>query len=132
MLHILVVEDNPGDALVIREAIGIVAPDADVMVASDGEQALSFLVEFKFKPDIIFLDLNVPKFDGLQILEHSRANEDSPVIILTSSNDPSDNERALKLGAREYIVKPLDLDFFLHKVTDALGRWTTNAAKRGI
>jgi DNA-binding response OmpR family regulator len=132
MLHVLVVEDNSADALVVREAIGTIAPEADVMIASDGEQALRFLVEFKFKPDIIFLDLNVPKLDGLQILECSGANEDSLVIVLTGSINPSDNIRALELGAREYILKPLDLDSFLNAVSEALERWAGNATRRGI
>jgi chemotaxis family two-component system response regulator Rcp1 len=64
MLHVLVVEDNSADALVVREAIGTSAANADVVIAYDGEQALRFLVEFKFKPDVIFLDLNWPSNFG--------------------------------------------------------------------
>jgi two-component system response regulator len=132
MLHVLVVEDNSADALMVREAIGMSAGKADVVIARDGEQALRFLIGFKFKPDVIFLDLNVPKYNGFQVLERSRANEGSPVIVLTSSSNPSDNVRSFELGVREYIVKPLDLDCFLKAVGDALERWTGNAARRGI
>lgn len=69
MLHVLLVEDNQGDVLLVREAIRSSSLDADVLVAYDGEQALRFLSQFNFKPDIVLLDLNMPKFSGLQILE---------------------------------------------------------------
>jgi chemotaxis family two-component system response regulator Rcp1 len=132
MVHILVVEDNAADMLLILEAIGTTSAKADVVVAYDGEEALRFLTEFKFSPDIIFLDLNVPKFDGLQILERSRANNASPVIVLTSSINPADSRRAFELGAREYLVKQLDLDRFLQAVTGAVERWSGNAARRAL
>jgi CheY-like chemotaxis protein len=132
MLHVLVIEDNSADVMVVLEAIETAAANADVMVAYDGEQALEFLTEFKFKPDVIFLDLNVPKFNGLQVLERSRANKASPVIVLTSSINPADSSRAFELGVHEYIVKPLDLDAFLDSVSGALERWTGNALRRAI
>ncbi len=132
MLHVLLVEDNSGDVLLVREAIRTSAVEADVMVAYDGEQALQFLTEFKFKPDVIFLDLNIPKFDGFRVLERSCANYSSAVIVLTSSSNPADNRRAFALGAREYIVKPTDLDRFLKVVGEALTRWTSKATRRSI
>ena len=66
VLHVLLIEDNTGDVLMVREAIRTSPTKADVVIAYDGEQALRFLTEFKFKPDLIILDLNVPKFNGLQ------------------------------------------------------------------
>jgi CheY-like chemotaxis protein len=132
MLHVLLVEDNSGDVLMVREAIRTAAVEADVLIAYDGEQALQLLTEFRFKPDVIFLDLNIPKFDGFQVLERSCANYGSAVIVLTSSSNPADNKRAFALGAREYIVKPTDLDRFLKVVSDALTRWTGNATRRSI
>ena len=68
MLHVLLVEDNSGDVLMVREAIRTSSVQADVMIAYDGEQAIEFLTEFKFKPDVIFLDLNIPKFDGFVMI----------------------------------------------------------------
>jgi DNA-binding response OmpR family regulator len=65
-------------------------------------------------------------------LERSVASEASPVIVLTCSINPSDNIRAFELGAREYIVKPLDLDSFLKVVSEALERWTGDAVRRSI
>jgi CheY-like chemotaxis protein len=132
MLHVLLIEDNSGDVLMVREAIRTSAVPADVMIAYDGEQALEFLTEFKFKPDVIFLDLNIPKFDGFQVLERSCATYSSPVIVLTSSSNPADNRRAFALGAREYIVKPTELDRYLKVVSDALTRWTADATRRLI
>jgi CheY-like chemotaxis protein len=132
MLHVLVVEDNSADALVVSEAIGSCTANADVVIARDGEQALRFLTEFNFDPDVIFLDLNLPKFNGLQVLERSRANTGSSVIVLTCSANPADKTRAVALGAQEYIVKSLDLDCFLGAVSGALKRWAGNAARRGV
>jgi len=128
MLHVLLVEDNSADVLLVREAIRTSPVKADVLIAYDGEQALRFLTDFNFKPDFILLDLNVPKFDGIQILERYRANQGPPVVVFTSSVNPYERKRALELGASEYIVKPTSLDAFLQAVRGALERWIKPAA----
>jgi DNA-binding response OmpR family regulator len=127
--HVLLIEDNSGDVLMVREAIRTSPTKADLVIAYDGEQTLRFLMEFKSKPDLIILDLNVPKFNGLQILERYRGNDRPPVIVLTSSVNPTDKARALELGVKEYIVTPTDLDSFLKAVRGALERWTGGTAK---
>ena len=124
MLHVLLVEDNPGDVLMIREAIRTSNLSADVIVAYDGEEALRVLNDYNFEPHIIFLDLNVPKFNGNEILERSSLTEKSPVVVFTSSTNPADNKRAFDLGVRDYIVKPSDLTEYLRTVRAALERWT--------
>jgi len=123
MLHILLVEDNPGDVLLIREAVRRSSVSADVLIAYDGEQALQILTQGKVEVDFIFLDLNLPKYNGLQILERYRANEGPPVVVLTSSSNPADRERALDLAAKDYVVKPVDLDSFMKVIRGALEHW---------
>jgi len=131
MLHILLVEDNPADVLMVREAIRTTPVTTDLMIAYDGEQALRFVTEFHFQPDIVFLDLIVPKLDSFEFLKRLRVNQ-APVVVLTGSVNPTDNQRAIELGAREYIVKPSDMDEYLHVVSDAVGRWGSQAAARGL
>lgn len=123
MLHILLVEDNGADVLLVREAIRHSSVKADVMIAYDGEQALRLLNEFKFAPNLIILDLNVPKFNGLQILQRYRASDGPPVIVLTSSINPHERQRALELGVKEYLIKSTDIDQYMKTVRDALERW---------
>ncbi len=126
MLHVLLVEDNPGDVLLVREAIRTSAVQADVLVAYDGEQALRFLDELSFKPDLILLDLNLPKLSGFQILERHRNREGAPVIVFTSSSNPTDKERALELGAVKYVEKPMELSTYIATVRRALESWVGN------
>lgn len=128
MLHILLVEDNPADVLMVREGIRMASVKADVLIAYDGEQALRFLNEFKFKPDFILLDLNLPKFNGFSILEQYRAQGGPPIIVLTGSENPSDRARAMELGVSEYIIKPTSFEGFIEAVRDAVDRWGKNTA----
>lgn len=132
MLHILLVEDNPADVLMVREAIRTSSVKAHVLIAYDGEQALRFLTELDFKPDFIILDLNVPKFSGLQILQRYRAHSGPPVLVLTSSINPEDQKRAFELGVKEYLVKPTDLDTYLKLVRDALEHWSFGAVSSAV
>lgn len=124
MLQVLLVEDNPGDVLLVREAIRSASLDVDVLVACDGEQALRFLAQHNVKPDMVLLDLNVPKFSGLEILERYGPKTGPPFIVLTSSANPFDKERAVALGACEYLEKPLDLSSYIKTVHGAIERWT--------
>src|ERR1700680_2140087 len=110
MVHVLLIEDNPADVLMVREGMRTSAVKADVLIAYDGQQAMKFLTELNFKPDFIILDLNIPKFNGIQILERYRAKEGPPVVVFTSSINPTERKRAMELGAKEYIVKPSDVD----------------------
>jgi DNA-binding response OmpR family regulator len=130
MLHVLLVEDNPADVLMVREAIRTSAVLSDVLIAWDGKQARRFLNDFRFEPDLVFLDLKVPLFDSFEFLEQLRANQGPPVIVLTASLNPEDTEQAIKAGAKEFIVKPSDMDEFLNVVRDALARWSDEETER--
>ncbi len=124
MFHILLVEDNPGDVLMIRETIRQYNIDADVTVAYEGAKALNLLNAPDFKPDVIVLDLNIPRFNGLEILKLTQREGRPPVVIFTSSTSPADKMQAMELGAREYLVKPSDLAEYMNVLREALQRWT--------
>jgi chemotaxis family two-component system response regulator Rcp1 len=121
-IHILLAEDNDGDVFLVRRALEKQGLDHELTVARNGEEALRLLEragrdpDFE-PPDLIVLDLNLPKVDGAQVLlriRKSTALGAIPVIILTSSDSPKDRESALELGANMYFRKPTDLQSFMH------------------
>ena len=120
MRHVLLIEDNPADVLLVREAMRSAPIAADVWIAYDGEQALRLLGECH--PDLIILDLNLPKVGGLEVLE-KHAGVESPVLVFTGSDNPIDRARAMALGAREYITKPMSWDEFMQVIRGAIERW---------
>lgn len=76
----------------------------------DGEQALQVLADPEFKPDLIILDLNIPKVPGLEVL--ARCKPQAPVVVFSSSTNPTEIQRAKVLGVREFVKKPIDFDEF--------------------
>jgi CheY-like chemotaxis protein len=123
--RILVAEDNPADVYLLREAFSLEGHGVELMVVTDGEQALEFVQnQGSFSnapiPDLVVLDLNLPKSDGSDVLRSIRQKEaynHVPVVVLTSSDSPRDRKTIEALGASSFITKPSDLDSFL-----ALGR----------
>jgi DNA-binding response OmpR family regulator len=118
MAHrILVVEDNPADVYLIRSALEEHSIDADVDVVSDGERARTLAREFDDGttpwPDLVLLDINLPKIDGLELLRQLSAAT-CPIVVMSSSQSPADRQQALEHGAACYFWKPTDLDGFLH------------------
>ena len=132
-IQILLIEDNPADAGLVEEAFQDGHLLHDIHVAPDGEVALQFLRrEGRFKdapdPDLILLDLNLPKKDGREVLEEIKSDEalrEIPVIVLTTSNDEADVHRAYGLHANCYLTKPVDIDDFLLKVRSIEDFWLT-------
>jgi len=118
--HIVLVEDNPADVLLFRKALQEKGIAFDLTCFEDGEQALKSLAqEGQDEPDIILLDMNLPIFDGGEILRRIRSIprlDHVPVAILTSSESPLDRDRASLLGADRYINKPIALNDFLREV----------------
>jgi two-component system, chemotaxis family, response regulator Rcp1 len=121
-MRIFLAEDNPADVYLLREALGVEADRTiELLVAQDGEEALDYVYRRgRFsempKPDLVVLDLNLPKSDGSDILRAIRETSDLrdvPVVVLTSSDSPRDRAAAQRLGADGYITKPSDLDAFL-------------------
>ena len=118
MHRILLAEDNPGDVLLFREALRTSDITCELTVAQDGERALNLLqaeseVADGPKPDLIVLDINLPRRSGQDVLRWLRGNHafaNVPVIMLTSSASPEDKTVALELGANLYLQKSSDLD----------------------
>jgi CheY-like chemotaxis protein len=121
MYDILLAEDNPGDVLLFREALASCELSCNLMVAADGQRAMAMLdVESRpspgWRPNLIVLDVNLPKHNGDAVLRHVRRQpwlEGVPVIMLTSSASPADRAAAIALGANLYIQKSSDLDELL-------------------
>ncbi|MBH0781390.1 response regulator [Nocardia bovistercoris] len=120
-IDILLVEDDPGDELMTREAFEDNRIGNTLHVAHDGEEALDFLYKQgphaeAPRPDLILLDLNLPKYDGRQVLEKIKSDPDLahiPVVVLTTSSAEEDILRSYKLHANAYVTKPVDLDQFI-------------------
>ena len=127
VLHILLVEDNAADVMLVREALRSCPTPADVIIAYDGEQALKFLDELEFQPDFVLLDLNLPKFDGYTVLEKYRERGGPPLVVFTSSEDEGSKQRAMALGAQDYVVKPLIFREFMGTVQGIVERWAGGA-----
>jgi CheY-like chemotaxis protein len=96
-IHLLLIEDNPGDVLLIRESLRQCSLPVDVTIAEDGTLALAML-NGAFKPDLIILDLRIPRLDGFAVLARMPPT-DTPIVVFTWGVE--DSERALALGARE-------------------------------
>jgi CheY-like chemotaxis protein len=123
-IEVLLVEDDPGDELMTREAFDEHKISNRLHIVRDGEEALDFLFhrgEHRHAPkvDLILLDLNLPKYDGRQVLERIRADPDLthvPVVILTTSSSEEDILRSYKLHANAYVTKPVDVNDFIAAV----------------
>jgi two-component system, chemotaxis family, response regulator Rcp1 len=115
IVRILLAEDNPADVYLIEEALREHKVNFNITVAEDGEAAMTMLERGQVQPDIVLLDLNMPKRSGGEVLDRLRkeSGKDIPVIIHTSSDSPTDREEAFRLGATRYIRKPTGLDEFL-------------------
>ncbi|MFF0506612.1 response regulator [Streptomyces fimicarius] len=123
-IEVLLVEDDPGDELMTREAFEDNKIRNTLHVVRDGQEALDFLYrrgEYTEapRPDLVLLDLNLPKYDGRQVLEQIKGDPDLsliPVVVLTTSSAEEDILRSYKLHANAYVTKPVDLDQFIAAV----------------
>lgn len=123
-IEILLVEDDPGDELITREAFEHNKLNNRLHVAHDGEEGLNFLYRRDGyadapRPDLILLDLNLPKYDGRQLLEKVKSDPDLariPIVVLTTSSAEEDILRSYQLHANAYVTKPVDLDQFINAV----------------
>jgi CheY-like chemotaxis protein len=123
-IEVLLVEDDPGDELMTREAFADHHVQNRLHVAHDGEEALDFLYrrgEHTDAPvvDLVLLDLNLPKYDGREVLERIRSDPDlthMPVVILTTSSSHEDVLRSYKLHANAFVTKPVDVNQFISAV----------------
>ncbi|MFF7157224.1 response regulator [Streptomyces sp. NPDC008139] len=123
-IEVLLVEDDAGDELMTREAFADNRIGNTLHVVRDGEEALDFLYrrgahQDAVRPDLILLDLNLPKYDGRQVLEVIKGDRDLvmiPVVVLTTSATEEDILRSYKLHANAYVTKPVDVEQFISAV----------------
>lgn len=131
LAEILLVEDNPGDVLLTQEAFEDAKFRNNLHVAADGDAALDYLFkrngfEDALTPDIILLDLNLPRRDGKEVLEVIKEDKNLkviPTIVLTSSKADSDIVQSYGLHANCYIVKPVDATKFMNVVQQVENFW---------
>jgi CheY-like chemotaxis protein len=121
VVHILLAEDNPGDVLLVQRALAEHHVEHELHVVRDGGQALAYVSRMGQPdgtpcPDVVLMDLNLPKADGPEILSEFRKHPQcahTPVIAVTSSDMPQDRTQMAALGVDRYFRKPSDLDAFL-------------------
>ena len=133
--EILLVEDNPSDAELVVEALSVWKSSTRLTVVDDGEKALLFIQRRapyadSPVPDLILLDLNLPKKDGIEVLREIKRDERTaaiPIIVLTTSDREQDVQRAYAYHANCYLTKPLEIDAFIAKVRAIEEFWLTHA-----
>jgi CheY-like chemotaxis protein len=123
-IEVLLVEDDPGDVLMTQEAFEDYKVRNKLTVVTDGEEALAYLRREgphaeATRPDLILLDLNLPRVDGREVLATVKADEDLrriPVVVLTTSQADEDILRSYQLHANAYVTKPVDFERFISVV----------------
>jgi two-component system, chemotaxis family, response regulator Rcp1 len=134
-IEVLLVEDSPGDVRLTQEAFRDANKAVHLHVASDGVEAVTFLKHqgahaHAPRPDLILLDLNLPKMDGREVLAHIKEDEDLktiPTVILTTSDAEADIVKSYQLQANCYLSKPVQLDEFENLVKSINDFWLTKA-----
>jgi two-component system, chemotaxis family, response regulator Rcp1 len=132
-IEVLLVEDSPGDVRLTKEAFRDANTSIHLNVAVDGVEAMAFLKRQGVhahapRPDLILLDLNLPKMDGREVLAHIKADSDLqaiPTVILTTSDAESDIVKSYRLHANCYLSKPVQLDAFESLVRSINDFWLT-------
>ena len=131
---VLLAEDDPADQELTRRALLEDVIKTDLHVVSDGEMALDYLYQrgpfvdaaTAPRPDLILLDLNMPRIDGKQVLQQMRSDPGLrriPVVVLTTSKQEEDIIRSYDLGCNSFIIKPVDLDGFIRAVRELGSYW---------
>ncbi len=126
--RLLLIEDNPADAHLVRMAVAEGPYQTEVAVVPDGEKAIDLVRHINGNPlpDVVLLDWNLPRAHGAEVLSFIKAEErwrSVPVVVLTSSTSSDDVEDAYRRGASGYVAKPSDLEPFLRKIQDIEHFW---------
>jgi len=130
-VNVLLVEDSPGDARLIAEAFKETKVKTDLHIVEDGVDAMAFLRQgggyaHESRPDLILLDLNLPRKDGREVLaeiKHDNRFKQIPVLVLTTSSRPEDIKNCYENHANSYIIKPVDVDRFFKVVRNLEDFW---------
>lgn len=132
-IRVLLVEDNPDDVEIARRAFKKTGVVSDIILARDGQEVLDRLFGEEAsttRPDLMLLDLNLPRVNGFEVLERVRASElyaSMPVVVLTASARQEDVQRTYRLGANSYIQKPAVFERFTH-LLEVLGEYWLEVA----
>lgn len=131
-LNILLIEDNLIEIMKMKRTISFLKLDHTIEEAKNGEEALEILEDKSKLPDLILLDLNMPKISGIEFLNIIKNNEDLkhiPTVILTTSDNKKDLFECYKIGVSGYILKPLKYDDYVKKIESVLLYWSINELK---
>ena len=129
VLKVLLVEDNLIEIMKMKRTISFLKLKHTIYEAKNGEEALNFLEERTNIPDIILLDLNMPKINGIEFLKILKKDEDLkhiPTIILTTSSNQKDLLECYRTGMSGYILKPLKYEDYVKKIEVVLSYWSLN------
>ena len=131
-LKILLVEDDMIEVMKLNRSISSLKLDHKIIETSNGEDALKLLLKKDNLPDIILLDLNMPKINGIEflsILKKDDALKYIPTIILTTSNNQKDLVACYEIGIAGYVLKPLKYEEYVYKIEKLLAYWSINELK---
>ncbi len=129
MLKILLIEDDAIEVMKFIKVIETLGEDHQIVEAKNGEEALDILNSGKQLPDIIVLDLNMPKVNGIEFLASLKKDDllkYIPTIVLTTSNNPKDILECYKIGIAGYILKPLKYEDYVSRINKVLAYWSEN------
>mgnify|MGYP000588910980 CR=1 FL=1 len=128
-LNVLVIEDDLIEVMKLNRTVKSLDYNHNIIEAKDGEEAIKKLKENDYKPDVILLDLNMPKMNGIEFLKYLKNDSEFkylPVIILTTSKNQKDLFQCYELGIAGYIIKPLKYEDYVEKIKKTLDYWSTN------
>ena len=132
-MHILLIEDNSIEIMKMKRAISFLKLKHTIASETDGEAALRYLKKEALLPDIILLDLNMPKISGIEflsLLKNDLKLHHIPIIILTTSDNKKDVTACYEIGVSGYILKPLKYEDYVKKIEITLAYWSTNELKK--
>ena len=122
-IEVLVVEDNPSDVLLIKNALSEFSAGVRITVAKDADTAVVLLFDPGFRPQLVITDMHMPKGGIEEILSFAEAKH-VPVVVFSSALSPGEVAEVLRLGAREYVRKPMEWDEFRNAAVGIVTRWT--------
>ncbi|WP_452600350.1 response regulator [Pontimicrobium sp. MEBiC01747] len=129
ILNILLIEDDTIEIMKLNRSISTLKLNHNIIEARNGEDALKILEQKELLPDIILLDLNMPKINGIEflsILKKDSLLKHIPTIVLTTSNNQKDLLECYKIGIAGYVLKPLRYDDYVSKIETLLSYWSIN------
>jgi CheY-like chemotaxis protein len=133
LLNVLLIEDNIIEIMKMKRTNSSLELKHDISEVKNGEEALEILEDKSNLPDLILLDLNMPKMNGIEFLSILKNNNDLkhiPTVILTTSDNQKDLEECYRIGVSGYILKPLKYEDYVEKIETVLSYWSMNELKK--